>query len=82
VSVDSPKANARFARLFDFEFQLLSDQDRSICVAYGALTPGSKGRADRIGLIIDPEGKVLQNFGKVSPTGFPDMALNFLPAPA
>jgi len=34
ISTDKPKANARFAKLFDFEFPLLSDVDRAISVAY------------------------------------------------
>ena len=48
---------------------------------YGAVEPGSKGRAGRIGLIVDPQGNIFKNYGKVSPTGFPDLALNTLPDP-
>ena len=79
ISMDSPKANRRFGKLFKLNFPLLSDSDRSISEAYGAAKPGSRGGADRIGLIVDPGGNVLRYYGTVSATGFPEQALGDLP---
>ena len=50
-------------------------------IAYGAAKPGSTGNAARIGIIVDPEGKVLTFTKKASPTDFPTLALGAIPAP-
>ena len=79
ISMDSPKANRVFGKMFKLDFPLLSDADRSISEAYGAAKPGSKGGAKRVGLIVGPDGNVHRYYGIVSATGFPERALEDLP---
>ena len=43
ISVDSPWANAEFARKYNFEFTLLSDLDRDVVKAYDAAFVGLGG---------------------------------------
>ena len=51
ISVDSPWANAEFARKYNLEFTLLSDIDRDVVKAYDAsfvgLGGGTLGRCSR-----------------------------------
>jgi len=76
VSFDTQEENAAFAKKFDFNFALLCDTSRSMGLAYGATTEGSSEGAKRIGVIIDPEGKVLHFEPKASSKTYPEDALN------
>ena len=77
VSFDSQKANARFHKLFRFNFPLLSDPDRTMGLAYGAASrPGQGGAAKRIGVIIDPNGRIHYYEKSASVLRFPKVALS------
>ena len=63
ISVDSPWANAEFARKYNLEFELLSDLDRAAVNAYDASFVGLGGldgyvSANRVVIIIDASGVV------------------------
>lgn len=76
VSFDSPDANAKFSKKFDFNFPLLCDTDRQMGVAYGAAeSSDTKAGAKRIGVIIGPDGRVKEYFPKVDARAFPREAL-------
>ena len=61
ISVDSPWANAEFARKYNLEFALLSDLDREVVHAYDATFVGLGGidgyvSANRVVIVVDKEG--------------------------
>jgi len=63
ISVDSPWANAEFARKYNLEFELLSDLDRTAVNAYNASFTGLGGIdgyvcANRVVVIVDGAGVV------------------------
>ena len=70
MSFDPPAANKAFAEKFNFNFPLLCDTDRKIGTAYGANPDPSKGAA-RVGVIIDPEGKIKEWHGRVDARAWP-----------
>jgi len=57
VSFDTPAENKKFAEKFSFSFPLICDTDRTIGTAYGANVDPAKG-AQRVGVVIDPQGKI------------------------
>lgn len=63
ISVDSPWANAEFARKYNLEFELLSDLERTAVTAYNASFTGLGGIdgyvcANRVVVIVDGAGVV------------------------
>ena len=63
ISVDSPWANAEFARKYNLEFELLSDLDREVVTSYDATFVGLGGiegyvSANRVVIVIDKDGVV------------------------
>ena len=63
ISVDSPWANAEFARKYNLEFTLLSDLDRDVVQAYDAAFVGLGGIegyvcANRVVIVVDKNGVV------------------------
>ena len=72
VSVDSPWANAEFARKYDLEFTLLSDVDRNVVNMYDATFTGLGGiegyvSANRVVVVIDKDGVVQHRWDAESP---------------
>ena len=71
VSVDSPYANAEFAKQLGVQFPLLSDMTRKVTKAYGILND-EKQFANRTTFVVDKRG-VIQHIeegqGAVDPTG-------------
>jgi peroxiredoxin Q/BCP len=57
VSTDKPGTLAKFRDKHDFEFQLLSDQDKEISTVCGTLKDHGKS-TNRVTYIIDPDGVV------------------------
>ena len=78
VSFDSPGANKKFAEKYSFTFPLLCDTDKKMGIAYGATEPGSRSSATRMGVIIDPQGKIAHYWPKVKAKDFPTQALEAL----
>ena len=72
ISVDSPWANAEFARKYELEFTLLSDVDRDVVTMYDATFTGLGGiegyvSANRVVVIIDKDGVVQYRWDAESP---------------
>lgn len=79
MSFDSPEINARFAEAEGFDFPLLSDPTREMSLAYGAADALDAQFAHRVGVIIDPEGRIAYWSPSVSPSSFPREALERIP---
>ena len=60
ASFDAVDANKAFAEKFDFPFQLLSDFDEQVGVAYETRDPGTEkvSFAKRLAYLIDPDGVI------------------------
>jgi peroxiredoxin Q/BCP len=63
ISIDSPAANAAFAKQIGVTFPLLSDMDREVLIAYGILKPydekGVKFKwAERTTIVVDKQGNI------------------------
>ena len=80
VSMDSVRSNQKFAEKNDFPFLLLSDVDKTVCIAYGAATSPSDAFALRISYIIGPDGTIEHAYDKVSPKTHLDVILKDLAA--
>ena len=77
ISVDSPWANAEFARKYELGFTLLSDVDRSVVKMYDATFTGLGGiegyiSANRVVVVIDGNGVVQHRWDAESPGVEPD----------
>ena len=77
ISVDSPWANAEFAKKYNLEFELLSDIDREVINAYDAEFVGLGGiegyvSANRVVVVIDNEGIVKHRWVAENPGVEPD----------
>ena len=77
ISVDSPWANAEFARKYNLEFSLLSDLDRDVVKAYDATFTGLGGfdgymSANRVVIVIDGNGIVQHRWVAENPGVEPD----------
>ena len=76
MSFDTAEDNAAFHAKFSFTYPLLCDRDRTMGLAYGAAkAPGTGGYAGRVGVIIDPEGKIRHYEASVNAGAFPSAAL-------
>ena len=78
VSNDAPSKNKRFKEKYDFPFDLLSDENLSCSVAYGAAASSSAGKAARISYLIGPDGKVRKVYATVKAGGHPEEVLGDL----
>jgi peroxiredoxin Q/BCP len=65
VSVDNTDSHKEFCAKESLTFKLLSDTDRKVVDEYGSLSPN--GVAMRNTFLIDPSGKIVQEWTKVSP---------------
>ena len=77
ISVDSPWANAEFARKYDLGFTLLSDIDRVVVNSYDATFVGLGGIegyvcANRVVIVIDKSGVVQHRWVAENPGVEPD----------
>ena len=77
ISVDSPWANAEFARKYNLEFNLLSDLDRKVVNSYDAVFVGLGGIegyvcANRVVIVIDKNGVVQHRWVAENPGVEPD----------
>ena len=83
ISPDPPKAVARFAEKFSFQFPLLADEDRAIAQRYGVWQQKSMYGRKYMGVVrttfvIDHGGKILHVFEKVKPQGHSREVLDWL----
>ena len=77
ISVDSPWANAEFAKKYNLEFELLSDINREVVNAYDAKFVGLGGiegyvSANRVVIVIDNEGIIKHRWVAENPGVEPD----------
>ena len=77
ISVDSPWANAEFAKKYKLEFELLSDLDRTVVEAYDAKFVGLGGIenytcANRDVVVIDKDGIIQYRWVAENPGIEPD----------
>lgn len=79
VSCDSEAENKAFRDKFDFPFDLLCDTDRTMSLAYGAVSNQAGGYPSRISYLIGPDAKVLRAYASVSPGSHADEVLEDLP---
>jgi peroxiredoxin Q/BCP len=76
VSVDNTDSHKEFCTKESLTFKLLSDTDRKVADEYGSLSPN--GMALRNTFLIDPTGKIVQVWTKVSPPKHSEEVLAFL----
>jgi thioredoxin-dependent peroxiredoxin len=65
ASFDTPEDNKAFADAEAFGFRLLSDADRAVGTAYGAVRPPDDPYASmpkRVSFLIDPEGVIRRTY--------------------
>jgi len=75
VSCDTPAENAAFKQKFDFPYDLLCDEDRSVSMAYGAADAPDTEYPARISYLVGPDGRIKKVYGKVVPAEHPDEVL-------
>ncbi|GMV96027.1 MAG: thioredoxin-dependent thiol peroxidase [Phycisphaerae bacterium] len=80
VSPDSPASHEKFAGKYGLPFPLISDEDKSICRAYGVWQEKSMyGRkymgVARTTFVIDRKGRIAHVFEKVKPAGHEEEVL-------
>ena len=68
VSFDAPDRNANWAADEGFQFELWTDDDRTLAVAYGAAASSSARFANRITVVLDSDGNQLLEY-EVSSVG-------------
>jgi peroxiredoxin Q/BCP len=83
VSPDHPEKHRKFIGKYQLPFILLSDEDHTMCEAYGVWVEKSMyGRkymgVARTTFIIDRQGKIVKIFEKVKPQGHQEEVLAFL----
>ena len=74
VSYDSPADNGAFRTKFSFPYDLLSDGDGKMSVAYGVSEPGA-ARSPRKSVLVGPDGSVAVAYDAVVPAEHPDAVL-------
>ena len=77
VSYDSPADNGAFRKKFSFPYDLLTDGDGKISIAYGVSEPGA-ARSPRKSVLVGPDGSVAAAYDTVVPAEHPDAALKDL----
>lgn len=74
ISKDDPSSHEKFKTKYNLNFMLLSDPDASIINAYGAWGKKMFGVPGilRKTFIIDPSGRIVKIYGRVTPLGHGD----------
>ncbi len=79
LSYDSPADNGAFRTKFDFPYDLLSDADGAVSVAYG-VSDADSPRSPRKSVLIGPDGTVARAYDEVKPADHPAQVLADLDA--
>lgn len=74
VSLDSPGSHRRFREKYNLNFQLLTDEDGRASETLGVLRE-NREKANRVTFLLDPTGKVIKTYPKVSPETHADEIL-------
>ena len=80
VSFDTAEDNKAFAEKFDFNYPLLCDTDKALGAAYGACADESADYANRITVVVGPDGTVVRVYPEVSAKTHPEEVLADLKA--
>ena len=80
VSVDTPDSHKEFCTKEGLTFRLLADPDHKVVAAYGSYGNRFPTVADRNTFLIDPQGKIVKVWTKVSPEGHSAEVLAAIPA--
>ncbi len=75
ISCDTPAENRRFWDKFDFPFDLLSDENRQVSLAWGAADAADTPYPARISYLIDAVGTIARVYAEVDPARHPDEVL-------
>ena len=78
ASFDSPRENRAFRDKFDFPFDLLSDEDRKVGIAYGVAQSTDATYPARVSYLIDSLGRIEHVFAHVDPSTHPEQVLAVL----
>lgn len=79
VSVDDVDSHKRFCEAEGLEFTLLSDPDAVVSTAYGAVIEHEgKTYSARKTFVIDPAGRLVRVFERISPSGHSEEVLETL----
>ncbi len=62
ISTDSQDSHQRFSNEHGLNFPLLSDADGRVSKDYGVLLPVPLKTANRVTFLIDPSGRIVENF--------------------
>ena len=71
MSLDTQAENAAFSGKFSFNFPLLCDTDKKMALAYGAISAPTDEYANRVGVVVGPDGKIVEWHPKVSAKDWP-----------
>ncbi len=74
VSFDSEDDNRAFKEKYEFPYDLLTDAQKSMSIAYGAAETDS-ARPSRVSVLIGPDGKVSASYAVEDKAGHPDEVL-------
>ena len=77
MSYDSPADNSAFRDKFSFPYDLLSDKEGVMSIAFGVSEPDSV-RSPRKSVLIGPDGKVAASYDKVTPADHPGQVIEDL----
>ena len=72
ISGDSVRSHAKFAKKYDLEFTLLSDEDHAVVEAFGSWAPKKLFGHEYIGIhrdtyLISPMGEIIKKYEGVDP---------------
>ena len=62
VGTDTPEKNLAWAEDEGFQFELWSDDDRTLGVTYGALSNARDNSASRVTMLLDADGNLLLSY--------------------
>ena len=77
ISYDSPELNKAFRDKFSFPYDLLSDENGQVSIAYG-VSESDSARSPRKSVLLDPNGSVAVAYDEVKPADHPDQVLSDL----
>ena len=79
ASFDAPEANRLFKEKFDFPYDLVSDVDKSVAIAYGVVDDAGAATSPRTSFLIDPDGNIAKVYKPVVPAEHTEQVLSDLP---
>ena len=62
VGLDTPSTNQSWAESEKFQFELWTDEDKTLGVTYGALSSASDSSVKRVTMLLDEKGELLLEY--------------------